>query len=212
MCKQFFSILLCCMIFGLPVQAETVSISLIGVGATVSLPDGWEKVASSKEEILLEAEGPGGILMTLTCQEGEVSQGQWNLSLYEESECDDLGESIAETLEKGGYENVQYSLYPKDPVTWLCFRWERQDKGEARSYGVQYYTAMNGKSITVAFSSEAAIEEDSVTEIVDSVIFDQVLDRPEAEDHSWETRIIWIVLLIAAGLLTYAITKKRGKR
>ena len=112
MCKKFFSILLCCMIFGLPVQAETVSISLIGVGATVSLPDGWEKVASSKEEILLEAEGPGGILMTLTCQEGEVSQGQWNLSLYEESECDDLGESIAETLEKGGYENVQYSLYP----------------------------------------------------------------------------------------------------
>ena len=67
------------------------------------LPDGWEKVASSQEEILLEAEGPGGILMTLTCQEGEVSQGQWNLSLYEDSECDDLGESIAETLENGGY-------------------------------------------------------------------------------------------------------------
>ena len=51
--KKFFSVWLCCMIFVLPVQAETVSISLVGVGATVSLPDGWEKVASSQEEILL---------------------------------------------------------------------------------------------------------------------------------------------------------------
>lgn len=208
MYKKAVYLLLLCFFLAVPVRAEEMR----EAGATLSLPEGWEKTDSSSEGVLLEAEGPQGILLTVTCQEGEVSQGQWNLSLYDDEECDDLGEDLAETLENGGYENVEYSLYHKEPVTWLRFSWERQPEGEERIYGIQYYTAMNGKSITLAFSSDKPMTEPSMTEIVDSIAFNQVLDRPETEDHSWEKRIIWIALLILGGLLTYAITKKRGKR
>ena len=152
--------------------------------------------------------------MTLSVQNGDVSKSQWNLDLYEDSECEKLEDSLVETLGKGGYENVEGSLVKQDGVKWLRFVWETSGE-EGQRYGVQYYTAMNGQAITVAFTSGQKLEAEELEEIdgiIASVHFAEIQERPAKSENDWTVRIIWISLLIVAGLVTYMITTRRQKK
>lgn len=199
-------------VWTVPVFAQDNTIAIGAIRATLTLPEGWERIEN--EETLLSAQSPRGTLMTLSVQNGDVSKSQWNLDLYEDSECEKLEDSLVETLGKGGYENVEGSLMKQDGVKWLRFAWETSGE-EGQRYGVQYYTAMNGQAITAAFTSEQKLEAEELEEIdgiIASVHFAEIQERPAKSENDWTVRIIWISLLIVAGLVTYMITTRRQKK
>lgn len=199
-------------VWTVPVFAQDNTIAIGAIRATLTLPEGWERIEN--EETLLSAQSPRGTLMTLSVQNGDVSKSQWNLDLYEDSECEKLEDSLVETLGKGGYENVEGSLMKQDGVKWLRFAWETSGE-EGQRYGVQYYTAMNGQAITAAFTSEQKLEAEELKEIdgiIASVHFAEIQERPAKSENDWTVRIIWISLLIVAGLVTYMITTRRQKK
>lgn len=212
--KLYGWIALVLVLVSVPVWAQSEAIVLGTVRGTITLPEGWQQEETSGETELLAAVSPKGTKMTLNVQTGTVSEGQWDLSLYKDTECEKLGESLVKRLKEGGYENVTCHLHKKDPITWLYLTWEREEDG-TRHYGAQYYTAVNGQSITIAFAAEEMISEEEarqMEEIVDSMYFAEIKERPAKEESDWDTRIIWISLLIVAGVITYGITKRRGKR
>lgn len=199
------------------VMAAGSTVKLTGIQAEIELPPGWtQQEASGEEGVLLRAVSSEGVQMSMTCQKGEVSTGQWNLTLYEDSECESLGRSLAESLEKGGYDNVECELYKKEQANWLRLTWEKKSQDGGPLFGIQYYTAVNGQSITVAYTKEAVrmTEEEiaGIEQMTGSIHFSEIQEKPAQEDHSWNTRLIWVALLAAAGLFTYAVTRKRGKR
>ena len=199
-------------VWTVPVFAQDNTIAIGAIRATLTLPEGWEKIEN--EETLLSAQSPRGTLMTLSVQNGDVSKSQWNLDLYEDSECEKWEDSLVETLGKGGYENVEGSLMKQDGVKWLRFAWETSGE-EGQRYGVQYYTAMNGQAITAAFTSDQKLEAEELEEIngiIASVHFAEIQERPDKSENDWTVRIIWISLLIVAGLVTYMITTRRQKK
>ena len=199
-------------VWTVPVFAQDNTIAIGAIRATLTLPEGWERIEN--EETLLSAQSPRGTLMTLSVQNGDVSKSQWNLDLYEDSECEKLEDSLVETLGKGGYENVEGSLMKQDGVKWLRFAWETSGE-EGQRYGVQYYTAMNGQAITAAFTSDQKLEAEELEEIdgiIASVHFAEIQERPAKSENDWTVRIIWISLLIVAGLVTYMITTRRQKK
>lgn len=199
-------------VWTVPVFAQDNTIAIGAIRATLTLPDGWERIEN--EETLLSAQSSRGTLMTLSVQNGDVSKSQWNLDLYEDSECEKLEDSLVETLGKGGYENVEGSLVKQDGVKWLRFVWETSGE-EGQRYGVQYYTAMNGQAITAAFTSDQKLEAEELEEIdgiIASVHFAEIQERPAKSENDWTVRIIWISLLIVAGLVTYMITTRRQKK
>ena len=199
-------------VWTVPVFAQDNTIAIGAIRATLTLPDGWERIEN--EETLLSAQSSRGTLMTLSVQNGDVSKSQWNLDLYEDSECEKLEDSLVETLGKGGYENVEGSLVKQDGVKWLRFVWETSGE-EGQRYGVQYYTAMNGQAITAAFISDQKLEAEELEEIdgiIASVHFAEIQERPAKSENDWTVRIIWISLLIVAGLVTYMITTRRQKK
>lgn len=199
-------------VWTVPVFAQDNTIAIGAIRATLTLPEGWERIEN--EETLLSAQSPRGTLMTLSVQNGDVSKSQWNLDLYEDSECEKLEDSLVETLGKGGYENVEGSLMKQDGVKWLRFAWETSGE-EGQRYGVQYYTAMNGQAITAAFTSDQKLEAEEleeIDEIIASVHFAEIQERPAKSENDWTVRIIWISLLIVAGLVTYMITTRRQKK
>lgn len=199
-------------VWTVPVFAQDNTIAIGAIRATLTLPDGWERVEN--EGTLLSAQSPRGIVMSLSVQNGDVSKSQWNLDLYEDSECEKLEDSLVETLGKGGYENVEGSLVKQDGVKWLRFAWETSGE-EGQRHGVQYYTAMNGQAITAAFTSDQKLEAEELEEIdgiIASVHFAEIQERPAKSENDWTVRIIWISLLIVAGLVTYMITTRRQKK
>lgn len=199
-------------VWTVPVFAQDNTIAIGAIRATLTLPEGWERIEN--EETLISAQSPRGTLMTLSVQNGDVSKSQWNLDLYEDSECEKLEDSLVETLGKGGYENVEGSLMKQDGVKWLRFAWETSGE-EGQRYGVQYYTAMNGQAITAAFTSDQKLEAEELEEIdgiIASVHFAEIQERPAKSENDWTVRIIWISLLIVAGLVTYMITTRRQKK
>ena len=199
-------------VWTVPVFAQDNTIAIGAIRATLTLPEGWERIEN--EETLLSAQSPRGTLMTLSVQNGDVSKSQWNLELYEDSECEKLEDLLVETLGKGGYENVEGSLMKQDGVKWLRFAWETSGE-EGQRYGVQYYTAMNGQAITAAFTSDQKLEAEEleeIDEIIASVHFAEIQERPAKSENDWTVRIIWISLLIVAGLVTYMITTRRQKK
>ena len=199
-------------VWTVPVFAQDNTIAIGAIRATLTLPEGWERIEN--EETLISAQSPRGTLMTLSVQNGDVSKSQWNLDLYEDSECEKLEASLVETLGKGGYENVEGSLMKQDGVKWLRFAWETSGE-EGQRYGVQYYTAMNGQAITAAFTSDQKLEAEELEEIdgiIASVHFAEIQERPAKSENDWTVRIIWISLLIVAGLVTYMITTRRLKK
>ena len=199
-------------VWTVPVFAQDNTIAIGAIRATLTLPEGWERIEN--EETLLSAQSPRGTLMTLSVQNGDVSKSQWNLDLYEDSECEKLEDSLVETLGKGGYENVEGSLMKQEGVKWLRFAWEASGE-EGQRYGVQYYTAMNGQAITAAFTSDQKLEAEELEEIdgiIASVHFAEIQERPAKSENDWTVRIIWISLLIVAGLVTYMITTRRQKK
>ena len=199
-------------VWTVPVFAQDNTIAIGVIRATLTLPEGWERIEN--EETLLSAQSPRGTLMTLSVQNGDVSKSQWNLDLYEDSECEKLEDSLVETLGKGGYENVEGSLMKQEGVKWLRFAWEASGE-EGQRYGVQYYTAMNGQAITAAFTSDQKLEAEELEEIdgiIASVHFAEIQERPAKSENDWTVRIIWISLLIVAGLVTYMITTRRQKK
>ena len=209
---RIISILIMLAVWTVPVFAQDNTIAIGAIRATLTLPDGWERIEN--EETLLSAQSSRGTLMTLSVQNGDVSKSQWNLDLYEDSECEKLGDSLVETLGKGGYENVEGSLVKQDGVKWLRFVWETSGE-EGQRYGVQYYTAMNGQAITAAFISDQKLEAEELEEIdgiIASVHFAEIQERPAKSENDWTVRIIWISLLIVAGLVTYMITTRRQKK
>lgn len=209
---RIISVLIMLAVWTVPVFAQDNTIAIGAIRATLTLPEGWERIEN--EETLLSAQSPRGTLMTLSVQNGDVSKSQWNLDLYEDSECEKLEDSLVETLGKGGYENVEGSLMKQDGVKWLRFAWETSGE-EGQRYGVQYYTAMNGQAITAAFTSEQKLEAEELKEIdgiIASVHFAEIQERPAKSENDWTVRIIWISLLIVAGLVTYMITTRRQKK
>lgn len=209
---RIISVLIMLAVWTVPVFAQDNTIAIGAIRATLTLPDGWERVEN--EETLLSAQSSRGTLMTLSVQNGDVSKSQWNLDLYEDSECEKLEDSLVETLGKGGYENVEGSLVKQDGVKWLRFVWETSGE-EGQRYGVQYYTAMNGQAITAAFTSDQKLEAEELEEIdgiIASVHFAEIQERPAKSENDWKVRIIWISLLIVAGLVTYMITTRRQKK
>ena len=209
---RIISVLIMLAVWTVPVFAQDNTIAIGAIRATLTLPEGWERIEN--EETLLSAQSPRGTLMTLSVQNGDVSKSQWNLDLYEDSECEKLEDSLVETLGKGGYENVEGSLMKQDGVKWLRFAWETSGE-EGQRYGVQYYTAMNGQAITAAFTSEQKLEAEELEEIdgiIASVYFAEIQERPDKSENDWTVRIIWISLLIVAGLVTYMITTRRQKK
>lgn len=209
---RIISVLIMLAVWTVPVFAQDNTIAIGAIRATLTLPEGWERIEN--EETLLSAQSPRGTLMTLSVQNGDVSKSQWNLDLYEDSECEKLEDSLVETLGKGGYENVEGSLMKQDGVKWLRFAWETSGE-EGQRYGVQYYTAMNGQAITAAFTSEQKLEAEELEEIdgiIASVHFAEIQERPAKSENDWTVRIIWISLLIVAGLVTYMITTRRQKK
>ena len=209
---RIISVLIMLAVWTVPVFAQDNTIAIGAIRATLTLPEGWEKIEN--EETLLSAQSPRGTLMTLSVQNGDVSKSQWNLDLYEDSECEKLEDSLVETLGKGGYENVEGSLMKQDGVKWLRFAWETSGE-EGQRYGVQYYTAMNGQAITAAFTSDQKLEAEELEEIdgiIASVHFAEIQERPAKSENDWTVRIIWISLLIVAGLVTYMITTRRQKK
>ena len=209
---RIISILIMLAVWTVPVFAQDNTIAIGAIRATLTLPDGWERIEN--EETLLSAQSSRGTLMTLSVQNGDVSKSQWNLDLYEDSECEKLEDSLVETLGKGGYENVEGSLVKQDGVKWLRFVWETSGE-EGQRYGVQYYTAMNGQAITATFTSDQKLEAEELEEIdgiIASVHFAEIQERPAKSENDWTVRIIWISLLIVAGLVTYMITTRRQKK
>lgn len=209
---RIISVLIMLAVWTVPVFAQDNTIAIGAIRATLTLPEGWERIEN--EETLLSAQSPRGTLMTLSVQNGDVSKSQWNLDLYEDSECEKLEDSLVETLGKGGYENVEGSLMKQDGVKWLRFAWETSGE-EGQRYGVQYYTAMNGQAITAAFTSDQKLEAEELEEIdgiIASVHFAEIQERPAKSENDWTVRIIWISLLIVAGLVTYMITTRRQKK
>ncbi len=209
---RIISVLIMLAVWTVPVFAQDNTIAIGAIRATLTLPEGWERIEN--EETLLSAQSPRGTLMTLSVQNGDVSKSQWNLDLYEDSECEKLEDSLVETLGKGGYENVEGSLMKQDGVKWLRFAWETSGE-EGQRYGVQYYTAMNGQAITAAFTSDQKLEAEEleeIDEIIASVHFAEIQERPAKSENDWTVRIIWISLLIVAGLVTYMITTRRQKK
>ena len=209
---RIISVLIMLAVWTVPVFAQDNTIAIGAIRATLTLPEGWERIED--EETLLSAQSPRGTLMTLSVQNGDVSKSQWNLDLYEDSECEKLEDSLVETLGKGGYENVEGSLMKQDGVKWLRFAWEMSGE-EGQRYGVQYYTAMNGQAITAAFTSDQKLEAEELEEIdgiIASVHFAEIQERPDKSENDWTVRIIWISLLIVAGLVTYMITTRRQKK
>ena len=209
---RIISVLIMLAVWTVPVFAQDNTIAIGAIRATLTLPEGWERIEN--EETLLSAQSPRGTLMTLSVQNGDVSKSQWNLDLYEDSECEKLEDSLVETLGKGGYENVEGSLMKQDGVKWLRFAWETSGE-EGQRYGVQYYTAMNGQAITAAFTSDQKLEAEELEEIdgiIASVHFAEIQERPAKSETDWTVRIIWISLLIVAGLVTYMITTRRQKK
>lgn len=209
---RIISILIMLAVWTVPVFAQDNTIAIGAIRATLTLPDGWERIEN--EETLLSAQSSRGTLMTLSVQNGDVSKSQWNLDLYEDSECEKLEDSLVETLGKGGYENVEGSLVKQDGVKWLRFVWETSGE-EGQRYGVQYYTAMNGQAIIAAFTSDQKLEAEELEEIdgiIASVHFAEIQERPAKSENDWTVRIIWISLLIVAGLVTYMITTRRQKK
>ena len=209
---RIISVLIMLAVWTVPVFAQDNTIAIGAIRATLTLPDGWERVEN--EETLLSAQSPRGTVMSLSVQNGDVSKSQWNLDLYEDSECEKLEDSLVETLGKGGYENVEGSLVKQDGVKWLRFAWETSGE-EGQRYGVQYYTAMNGQAITAAFTSDQKLEAEELEEIdgiIASVHFAEIQERPAKSENDWTVRIIWISLLIVAGLVTYMITTRRQKK
>ncbi len=209
---RIISVLIMLAVWTVPVFAQDNTIAIGAIRATLTLPEGWERIEN--EETLLSAQSPRGTLMTLSVQNGDVSKSQWNLDLYEDSECEKLEDSLVETLGKGGYENVEGSLMKQDGVKWLRFAWEMSGE-EGQRYGVQYYTAMNGQAITAAFTSDQKLEAEELEEIdgiIASVHFAEIQERPDKSENDWTVRIIWISLLIVAGLVTYMITTRRQKK
>ena len=209
---RIISILIMLAVWTVPVFAQDNTIAIGAIRATLTLPDGWERIEN--EETLLSAQSSRGTLMTLSVQNGDVSKSQWNLDLYEDSECEKLEDSLVETLGKGGYENVEGSLVKQDGVKWLRFVWETSGE-EGQRYGVQYYTAMTGPAITAAFISDQKLEAEELEEIdgiIASVHFAEIQERPAKSENDWTVRIIWISLLIVAGLVTYMITTRRQKK
>ena len=209
---RIISVLIMLAVWTVPVFAQDNTIAIGAIRATLTLPEGWERIEN--EETLLSAQSPRGTLMTLSVQNGDVSKSQWNLDLYEDSECEKLEDSLVETLGKGGYENVEGSLMKQDGVKWLRFAWEMSGE-EGQRYGVQYYTAMNGQAITAAFTSDQKLEAEELEEIdgiIASVHFAEIQERQDKSENDWTVRIIWISLLIVAGLVTYMITTRRQKK
>ncbi len=209
---RIISVLILLAVWTVPVFAQDNTIAIGAIRATLTLPDGWERVEN--EETLLSAQSPRGTVMSLSVQNGDVSKSQWNLDLYEDSECEKLEDSLVETLGKSGYENVEGSLVKQDGVKWLRFAWETSGE-EGQRYGVQYYTAMNGQAITTAFTSDQKLEAEEMEEIdgiIASVHFAEIQERPTKSENDWTVRIIWISLLIVAGLVTYMITTRRQKK
>lgn len=209
---RIISILIMLAVWTVPVFAQDNTIAIGAIRATLTLPDGWERIEN--EETLLSAQSSRETLMTLSVQNGDVSKSQWNLDLYEDSECEKLEDSLVETLGKGGYENVEGSLVKQDGVKWLRFVWETSGE-EGQRYGVQYYTAMNGQAITATFTSDQKLEAEELEEIdgiIASVHFAEIQERPAKSENDWTVRIIWISLLIVAGLVTYMITTRRQKK
>ncbi len=209
---RIISVLILLAVWTVPVFAQDNTIAIGAIRATLTLPDGWERVEN--EETLLSAQSPRGTVMSLSVQNGDVSKSQWNLDLYEDSECEKLEDSLVETLGKSGYENVEGSLVKQDGVKWLRFAWETSGE-EGQRYGVQYYTAMNGQAITAAFTSDQKLEAEEMEEIdgiIASVHFAEIQERPAKSENDWTVRIIWISLLIVAGLVTYMITTRRQKK
>lgn len=209
---RIISVLIMLAVWTVPVFAQDNTIAIGAIRATLTLPEGWERIEN--EETLLSAQSPRGTLMTLSVQNGDVSKSQWNLDLYEDSECEKLEDSLVESLGKGGYENVEGSLMKQDGVKWLRFAWEASGE-EGQRYGVQYYTAMNGQAITAAFTSDQKLEAEELEEIdgiIASVHFAEIQERPAKSENDWTVRIIWISLLIVAGLVTYMITTRRQKK
>lgn len=209
---RIISVLIMLAVWTVPVFAQDNTIAIGAIRATLTLPDGWERVEN--EETLLSAQSPRGTVMSLSVQNGDVSKSQWNLDLYEDSECEKLEDSLVETLGKGGYENVEGSLMKQEGVKWLRFAWEASGE-EGQRYGVQYYTAMNGQAITAAFTSDQKLEAEELEEIdgiIASVHFAEIQERPAKSENDWTVRIIWISLLIVAGLVTYMITTRRQKK
>ena len=209
---RIISVLIMLAVWTVPVFAQDNTIAIGAIRATLTLPEGGERIEN--EETLISAQSPRGTLMTLSVQNGDVSKSQWNLDLYEDSECEKLEDSLVETLGKGGYENVEGSLMKQDGVKWLRFAWETSGE-EGQRYGVQYYTAMNGQAITAAFTSDQKLEAEELEEIdgiIASVHFAEIQERPAKSENDWTVRIIWISLLIVAGLVTYMITTRRQKK
>ena len=193
-----------------PVQAAQ-DIVLGNIRATITLPDGWERLAN-EEGLVMKALSPQGVMMVLTAQSGKVSENQWNLALYEDEDCEELIDSLKETLTEGGYENVTGALYTKEKEKWLKFTWEKTAEDGTKKYGLQFYTAMNGQAYTLAFSGEEPIDEADPLAIVDSIYFAEIQERPSAAEKEWKTRIFWIVLLVAGGAFTYYVTTRRAKK
>lgn len=198
------------LLLSMPVYAAQ-DIVLGNIRATISLPDGWERL-ENEEGIVMKALSPQGVMMVLTAQSGKVSENQWNLALYEDEECEELMESLIETLTEGGYENVTGTLHTKDKEKWLKFTWEKTTEDGSKKYGLQFYTAMNGQAYTLAFSGEEPIDETDPMAIVNSIYFAEIQERPSATEREWKTRIFWVVLLVAGGAFTYYVTTRRAKK
>ena len=97
---RIISVLIMLAVWTVPIFAQDNTIAIGAIRATLTLPEGWERIEN--EETLLSAQSPRGTLMTLSVQNGDVSKSQWNLDLYEDSECEKLEDSLVETLGKGG--------------------------------------------------------------------------------------------------------------
>ena len=202
------AVLLGSLFTGAHVLAEGQEKVLGTIRAVIVLPDGWTETASDG---LLSAENADGLTFTFRADESDLTKSQWNFTLFEAAERKRLAEKMVKSLEEGGYTGVSYDVFERENEAWLVFDWTEEKIG---LYGRQYYSVINGRALTLAFVKKSALAEEDLgqaLEIINSLSFSEYEEKKPVE-RDYTSTFIWIGVIIAAGLFTYWLTTRKGRR
>ena len=110
----------------------------------------------------------------LTCLESQISKSVFHLHLADENKKEQIKADLKTIAEAQGREVKSQEIYAKNGIEYV---YTIMTKSKMTVY--QYYTIVNGQEITLSLhSSDSSVKEDSLKKVVDSISFDELLEKP----------------------------------
>ena len=144
------------------------------------------------------------IVVTLTEYAG--SQDIFNFKYFKDKEMDTLGSKLISDAQSNsnGVEYTGYETYKNDQASFIVLDLI-QNSSEGQVYGKQYYTIVNGQAIYITLHSYVGEISADTSEmfkgIIDSVKFEEILEKPSEGFMEKLTGMITLKTLVIGGVV-----------